>query len=138
MGRGMTSRVTATLAALALATTGMVHTAAAPPLSWALAGSGRGIVQTKFQILVATSPSLLHLGRADMWAATAHGSDPFARYAGRALAPRTRYYWTVRVWVHGGPPTDWSPPTWFETAYLGAGDWRGSWIAGPERITRPL
>ena len=24
-------------------------------------------------------------------------------------------------------------PTWFETALLDAGDWRGRWIAGPER-----
>jgi alpha-L-rhamnosidase len=26
-----------------------------------------------------------------------------------------------------------STPTWFETAFLEAGEWRGEWIAGPER-----
>ena len=57
--------------------------------------------------------------------------DPFAEYKGPALASRTRYYWAVK--------TDaWSAPSWFETAYLSAADWKGDWISGPQRIERRL
>ncbi len=68
-----------------------------------------------------------------MWNSGAVASDdPFAEYGGPALGSRTRYFWSVRV------GSEWAAPTWFETAYLRAADWKGDWIAGPDRITRPL
>src|SRR6185295_8217173 len=62
-------------------------------------------------------------------------ADPWVAYAGKPLASRTRYYWSVRVWTRTEGPTDWAKPTWFETAYLTADEWSGRWIAGPERAS---
>jgi len=60
-------------------------------------------------------------------------SAPWADYAGRPLASRTRYYWTARVWDERGRATPFAPPAWFETAFLSPDGWRAQWIAGPAR-----
>jgi alpha-L-rhamnosidase len=106
----------------------------APRLSWALESNRRGVRQAGFRVLVATRPELLRAGRGDVWdSGERRSADPWVVYAGPALRPRTRYHWTVRVTGAGGLPSGWAEPTWFETALLAATDWRGHWIAGPER-----
>ena len=60
-------------------------------------------------------------------------ADPFAVYDGRPLKPRTRYYWSVRVATTGARHGGSSSRGWFETALLTPADWKGAWIAGPER-----
>lgn len=111
----------------------------APRLSWVLRGAGRGIVQTSYRVLVASRPELLREGRADVWdSGQVQSADPWARYGGPALRPRTRYHWSVRVSGAGEQMSDWSRPAWFETAFFRATDWRGHWIAGPERQVTPL
>lgn len=104
-----------------------------PRLSWALVGGGRGVLQTAYRVLVASSPERAREGRADVWdSGRVASSDPWVVYAGPALKSRTRYFWTARAWTSGGASV-WARPTWFETALLGAREWRGLWIAGPER-----
>jgi alpha-L-rhamnosidase len=49
------------------------------------------------------------------------------------LKSRTRYYWKVRVWANGDVASNWSTLTWFETALFNQNEWKGQWIAGPER-----
>ena len=51
-------------------------------------------------------------------------------YAGSALKPRTRYWWTLQAWDEAGRPSGFAPPAWFETGLMG-GDWAAAWIAGP-------
>jgi len=68
--------------------------------------------------------------------AVERSSVPWVDYAGPALAPRTRYYWTVRVWDERGRASAFAEPTWFETGFLDASRWRADWIAGPERVRR--
>lgn len=114
-----------------------------PQLRWAVQSAARAVTQTAYQVLVATSPDRLTPDRADMWV-TDHvaSADMQTGYAGRPLAARTRYYWTVRVWVStnvipapGGRVSDWAKPAWFETAYTSPSQWQGTWISGPPRET---
>ncbi|HEX8151354.1 MAG TPA: family 78 glycoside hydrolase catalytic domain [Pyrinomonadaceae bacterium] len=106
----------------------------APRLSWALVAGRRGVAQTAYRVLVASRPELAREGGADVWdSGRVTSSDPWVLYAGPALKSRTRYYWTARVWAAGGLASVRARPEWFETALLGAGEWRGRWIAGPER-----
>jgi len=58
-------------------------------------------------------------------------SDPACLYAGPGLRAHTRYFWTVRVVTNASD--GWAEPSWFETGLLSAADWKGQWIAGPER-----
>ena len=105
-----------------------------PRFSWVLNSKQRGISQTAFRVLVASAPELAREGKADIWdSKQISSSDPFVVYAGPALKSRTRYYWKARVWVVGGLASSWSNPVWFETALLNANEWKGQWIAGPER-----
>ena len=104
-----------------------------PILRWRLESAARGVMQRRFQVRVASAPERL-ADAADLWDSGPVASDePGVEYAGAALARRTRYYWTARVWTDGSAPTAWAAPAWFETAMLEAADWRARWIAGPER-----
>src|SRR5215212_7301354 len=106
----------------------------APRFSWALGSSRRGVLQTAYRVLVASRPELAREGGADVWdSGRVTSSDPWVVYAGPALKSRTRYYWTVHVWATGGLESDWARPAWFETALFDADEWKGQWIAGPER-----
>ncbi|HEU4722601.1 MAG TPA: family 78 glycoside hydrolase catalytic domain [Gemmatimonadaceae bacterium] len=104
-----------------------------PRLSWRLESRRRDVRQSAYHVLVATRPELLREGRADVWdSREVAGTDPWATYDGTPLTSRTRYHWSVRVRTNRGA-SSWSRPSWFETALLDARDWRGRWIAGPER-----
>jgi alpha-L-rhamnosidase len=106
----------------------------APRLGWALASEERGVMQSAYQVLVASGPDLLEDGRGDVWDSGKVASpDPWCVYDGPDLQSRTRYYWSVRVWTDAKAPTAWGPAAWFETAFLDPGEWTGEWIAGPER-----
>jgi alpha-L-rhamnosidase len=108
----------------------------APRLSWILSSTRRGVKQTAFEIRVATSEELVRSETPDLWSSgRLTGADPWAKYAGKPLASRTRYYWSVRAWTAGEHPTEWAKPSWFETAYLTPQGWQGRWIAGPERAS---
>jgi alpha-L-rhamnosidase len=109
-----------------------------PRLSWVLVSERRGVMQTAYQVLVASRPELVREGRADIWdSGKVASSDPWCLYRGPELRSRTRYYWSVHVWATAGMSTGSPPTTWFETARLDPGEWKGQWIAGPER-TRVL
>jgi alpha-L-rhamnosidase len=107
----------------------------APRLSWQLHGTRRAIRQTAYRVVVSTSQSRARAGRGDVWdSGRVASSDPWATYAGPALASRTEYYWRVRVWTDADSAGSTSaPPVRFETAYLDASEWKGAWIAGPAR-----
>ncbi|HEX4485533.1 MAG TPA: family 78 glycoside hydrolase catalytic domain [Terriglobales bacterium] len=50
-------------------------------------------------------------------------------YAGKALAPGTRYSWKVRVWDGNDQPSAWSQSAEFVTGQLRAENWKAHWIA---------
>ncbi len=111
-----------------------------PRFTWRLEASRSTVEQQSYRVVVATSSDAAAAGRGAglVWdSGVVASADPAAVYAGPALASRTRYLWTVKV-VATGMATAESDAAWFETAYLDASDWKGRWIAGPERATAPL
>jgi len=108
----------------------------APRLTWSVLCSRRGVMQKAFRVLVATKLELARENKADVWDSQQIASpDPWIVYAGPALRSRTRYYWTVRVWTTDNQTSNWAAVTWFETAFMTASEWKGQWIAGPERAS---
>ncbi|MET0555714.1 MAG: family 78 glycoside hydrolase catalytic domain [Vicinamibacteria bacterium] len=102
-----------------------------PRLSWQLAGEARGLRQKAYRVVVASTREQARAERPDVWdSGRVESADPWAAFAG-TLASRTTYHWTVRVWSDEEAVL--SPAASFETAYLDAGEWKGAWIAGPER-----
>lgn len=112
---------------------------AKPRLSWRLAAERRAVMQSAYQMLVATTPERLQPGKADLWdSGKVASADPWADYAGRSLVSRTRYYWSIRVWDERDTATAWSSPTWFETAFLDPDEWTAQWIGAAEGWKAPL
>src|SRR5215204_2981349 len=106
----------------------------APRRSWQVESAQRAVLQASYRVLVATRPELLSEGRANVWdSGEISSGEPWTIYRGKPLVSRTRYFWAVRVRTTAGAASTWSRPGWFETALLDSTDWRGRWIAGPER-----
>jgi alpha-L-rhamnosidase len=108
---------------------------ARPRLSWvleAVKAGERGLSQTAYQILVATSAEKLRAGVGDLWNSGKVESDASNQvaYAGPALASRTHCWWKVRVWDQAGKVSAWSEPGAWSMGLLHASDWAGHWISG--------
>jgi alpha-L-rhamnosidase len=143
---------------------------AEPRLSWRLdvgnlkleignPGRGlRGVKQTAYQILVASSEKLLKEGKGDLWDSGKVESDQSLQivYAGKPLTSRMQCYWKVRVWTtsslnpdlsavalakaeprlvrrslgEGGPlnPSSWSAPAFWTMGLIEPDDWTAEWI----------
>ncbi|MEI7902232.1 MAG: family 78 glycoside hydrolase catalytic domain [bacterium] len=120
-----------------------------PRLSWlaevqsnkgAEAQSGRGIKQTAYQILVASSEALLQKDTGDLWDSGKVESDTCnqVEYAGKPLESRMRCYWKVRVWTakdeggklkpEKGICSDWGKPAFWSMGLLKPDDWKAKWI----------
>jgi alpha-L-rhamnosidase len=102
---------------------------AAPSFGWSSTASARDVVQSAYQVRVATSASGLE--SADVWDSGKVTSDRQVdvAYAGPELVSQTRYVWQVRVWDGDGEASAWSEPGWFETGLLDAADWGDAeWI----------
>ena len=95
---------------------------ATPVFSWQLNSPRRGVMQSAYQMLVATAPDLLTPQTADLWNSDKVSSDQSAyiTYAGKPLQSSHRYYWKVRVWDEGDTASDWSPAASFVTGLLSA------------------
>jgi len=105
-----------------------------PRFTWRMLNKQRGAMQRGFRVLVASKPELVSEGKVDVWdSEQVSSTDPFVVYAGPPLKSRTRYYWRVRVWANDNLASNWSNTSWFETALLDPNEWKGKWIAGPER-----
>ena len=112
-----------------------------PRFSWRIEADRAGVHQTSYRVVVATSAASAERahGPGVIWDSDViRSDDPFVVYGGPTLRSRTRYYWAVRVAINGAAGVVASPVSWFETAYLSASEWKGDWIAGPQRIERPL
>ena len=112
---------------------------ARPRLSWQLSSPDRDQKQTAYEILVASSPSVLAKSQGAVWDSGKVKSSQSVnvRYAGPDLSSRTRYYWEIRVWDGQGLPSAWSPPNWWETAFLNPADWTADWIGPPAVDLQP-
>jgi alpha-L-rhamnosidase len=117
--------------------------AAQPRLSWQIQSDQRGVRQTAYQILVASSPEQLATGQGDLWDSSKVDSDQsvYVVYAGKELQSGMRCWWKVRVWDSNGQPSAYSEPAWWELGLLDRGEWIGTWIgamlAGGPQTTSP-
>ncbi|MBB3113342.1 alpha-L-rhamnosidase [Paenibacillus phyllosphaerae] len=100
-----------------------------PRLSWKLAASGRGILQSAYQIQVDESADFLE----PMWDSGKVESDQsvHVEYGGVEPKPRTRYWYRVKVWDQADRESAWSDAAYWEMALGGIGEWRGVWITPP-------
>lgn len=104
--------------------------AAKPRFSWELQSKINNQVQTAWQIVVASTPSLLAESRADVWNSGKVNSDITVQveYAGKPLESGKKYYWKVRSWDKKGIAGEWSEEAYWNTGLLKPTDWKADWI----------
>ncbi len=124
-----------------------------PRLTWLLESepNTRGVRQTAYRILAASSPSLLAQNVTDLWDSGKRESSDTVniRYTGHLPFPGRTCYWKVEVWDGANKASGYSAPAQF-TMGLGRADWglgtQAQWIShrdatplpsGPERFLRP-
>ncbi len=113
--------------------------ALAPRLCWQLAttGAGDADVPAEFRVRVASSAAELAAGGADVWDSgwRPHAAPGEVDLVGAALAPRTRYHWSVAVRAASGSTCE-GPASHFGTGKLDE-PWTGRWIAAPRVAVQP-
>ena len=99
----------------------------------------RGLRQTAYQIIVASSPALLQKDNGDLWNSGKVASDKMAyiKYEGRPLQSSKKYWWKVRVWDNAGSPSSWSAVATWTMGMLQPEDWKASWLTarGAEKFS---
>src|SRR5688572_3103055 len=104
-----------------------------PRFSWKLAAldpTRRGLAQSAYRILVASSAAVLAEERGDLWDSGRVESRETVdvEYAGRALRSFEHAWWQVRAWDQDGVASAWSAPARFGMGVLDPADWRARWI----------
>ena len=104
-----------------------------PRLSWTLEPTdprARGLRQTAYQILAASSEERLRSDRGDLWDTGSVKSDKSIQvpYGGKTLGSGMQVWWKVRVWEDAGKPSSWSEPALWSMGLLKPEDWKGKWI----------
>jgi alpha-L-rhamnosidase len=120
-----------------------------PRLSWVIEDRDprsevRGIKQTAYQVLVASTPELLAKDQGDLWDSGKVESDRSIQveYNGKPLTSRMHCHWKVRAWTLTfdlRPPTisAWSPPAHWSMGLLHPGDWAAKWIGVKQPAPAP-
>jgi len=107
--------------------------AASPRLSWELESAdvtARGLGQSSYRVLVASSESALLEERGDLWDSGRVNDDRSIQipYHGKPLHSGEQVWWKVRVWDLDGNPTGWSAPARWSMGLLNASDWKAKWV----------
>jgi alpha-L-rhamnosidase len=121
---------------------------AKPRLSWKLETGDlkpeRGIKQSAYQILVASTPENLVKDQGDLWDSGKVVGDRSIQveYSGKPLVSQVACHWKVRVWEEKPETgnlkpekemvTAWSKPAQFVTGKMKPKDWQGQWIGASE------
>ncbi len=98
-----------------------------PKFNWQLDSDVRGVLQTAYEVTVyKTAPS----GEV-VWNSGKVVSNECMniKYAGKALEPSTRYYWSVKAWDNYGNSAV-SEEAFFETGLMDSGWSNAKWIEG--------
>lgn len=110
-----------------------------PRLSWRMEAASpdtRGLRQTGYRVLVASSKALLDQEKGDLWDSGNVASSDSANvvYAGKPLPAGKACWWKVRVKDQRSAQNAWSawsaPATWQRG--LASSDWRARWIGTTE------
>jgi len=108
-----------------------------PRLSWVLAAAdakARGLRQTAYRVIVASSERALAAGTGDLWDTGKVASDQSAQvvYRGKPLISGAAAFWKVQVWDQDGQSSDWSAPAQWSMGLLHPADWQAKWIGRDE------
>ena len=111
-----------------------------PRLSWSMRDDSgvRGVAQTAYQVLVASSGQKLARGEADLWDSGRVPAEKSIQivYGGKTLDCRARCHWKVRVWLGDGKETAWSEPAFWTVGLLRRDDWQAEWLRVEEPAPR--
>jgi len=101
-----------------------------PRFSWQLRSAARGVVQSAYQVQVASTELALQRARGLAWdSGVVRSADSVhVAYGGPALTSSARCYWRVRVWDGANAVSAWSQPAYWEMGLLQPSDWTASWI----------
>lgn len=101
-----------------------------PRLSWASSSGGQNVMQTAYEIRLATSQADVQKGKKLYWKTgkVNSGSSRHVLYEGPTLKSAEKYYWQVRIWDNQGHQSAWSQPASFLTGFLSKTDWKAQWI----------
>lgn len=111
--------------------------ATTPRLSWKLQ-SGDGETnksQSAYQLLVASSATLLSADTGDLWDSgkVVSSQSRAIRYNGQGLTSSQTIHWKVRVWDESNLVSAWSPAATWTMGLLDPADWQSaSWIGAPD------
>ncbi|WP_121356204.1 alpha-L-rhamnosidase [Flavisolibacter nicotianae] len=100
-----------------------------PRFSWQASVEDRGMKQTAYQVIVASSLRKLASNEGDLWNSGKVASDQsiLVAYAGKPLQSRQNCFWKVQVWTNDGE-VGWSQPASFSIGLLKPSDWNAKWI----------
>lgn len=101
-----------------------------PRFNWQLISEKRNVMQTAYEIQVATSAEKLAKGKDLVWESGKVNSDQsvYVPYSGKELVSDQKYFWRVKVWDNMQKPSDWSGINYWQTGLFNASDWKAKWI----------
>ncbi|MBC9032006.1 family 78 glycoside hydrolase catalytic domain [Sphingomonas sp. JC676] len=105
-----------------------------PRFGWtaeAVDPAARGLRQTAWRIVVASTEADVTAGRGDIWDSGKIKSAKFGARLGRdlRLGSQRPYWWSLMLWDERGRASQWSAPERFFTGVIGDGGWKAKWIA---------
>ncbi|HHU26041.1 MAG TPA: alpha-rhamnosidase, partial [Bacteroidales bacterium] len=100
-----------------------------PSLSWEINANARGVKQTGYRVLVASSLEKLNADESDIWDSGWVRSEQSTNvlYQGQPLDSRATCYWKVKTRANLGR-SDWSEPAFWVMAFTNSQDWEATWI----------
>lgn len=112
----------------------------APRFGWQLQATeptARGLRQTSWQVLAASSSELLAKDQGDLWDSGKVDSNETRSnlYQGKPLASSQQVFWKVRVWDQNQSPSPWSSTATLTMGVLHPDDWKAKWISATEAST---
>ncbi|MET6998230.1 family 78 glycoside hydrolase catalytic domain [Chitinophaga defluvii] len=113
--------------------------------SWQLVSQKNNQKQTAYQLVIASSKSMLDRQQYDIYNSRIVKSNQSIQviYKGPALLPGRTYYWKVKVWDASNVASQWSEPQTFITGLFepsdwGAARWIGAESASPDTRVVPF
>ena len=105
-----------------------------PRFSWQIKSGDKSVLQTAYEIRVATSIAELEHSNTHLWSTGKVESSESVNivYDGPALNSMQRAYWQVRIWDNKGNVSEWSDPAYWEMGILEQESWKAKWITLPD------
>ena len=130
----------ATISVTALKTEGMTNPqgidAEKPRFSWKTeATSEQNVLQTAYQIVVASTELKLTQNEGDVWNSgkVTSAAQLWIPFAGMSLKSNGNYFWKVKVWSNKGE-SEWSKPALWSMGLLEENDWKSAQWIGLDKV----